>query len=83
MVVLPDRLVDSEHQFTECCEHRRITEVDLELVVEGLLIAVLPWAARSGTGDHRANGFERFDIHLGIVFTAIVAVEDIWSRMIV
>ena len=80
---MPDRLIDSEHQLAECREPRWIAEVDLELVVEGLLVAVLPRAARSRAGDHRADGLQCFDIYFGIVFTAIVAVEDSRSRMIV
>ena len=43
VVVDPDRAVDLGHELPECLVPAWITEVDLPLVVEGLLVAVLPW----------------------------------------
>ncbi len=40
IVVPPDRLVDGEHQLAEILEPRPVSEVHLELRVEGFLVPV-------------------------------------------
>jgi len=83
VVVLPDRLIDSEHKLAERFESCRIAEVDLELRIEGLLVAVLPWAAWSRAGDQYPDGLQCFNEHRRVVFAAVVAVEDEWPSMVV
>lgn len=51
VVVLPDCLIDSENELAERFEALRITEVDLELGIEGLLVAVLPRTTRFAARD--------------------------------
>jgi len=83
VIVLPDRLIDDEHKLAKRLESCRITEVDLELRIERFLIAVLPWASRCRTRDHHANSLQSLNMHISIVFAAVVAVEDSRSRIVV
>ena len=82
MVVLPDGLIDGEHELAECRESRRVTEVHFELRKERFLIAVLPGTARCRTRDHGADCLHRFNIYASVVFTAVIAVEDSWSSIV-
>lgn len=83
MVVLPDRLIDGEDELAERFESRGVAEIDLELRIERLLIPVLPRATGRRAGDHRTDGLQGLDVHLGSVFAAVVAVEDERPGMVV
>ena len=82
-VVYVDGAVDLGDELAECREAVRIAELHLELVVEGLLVAVLPRAAFLGAGDLDVAIREYLPERDRIVLNAVVGVEDVRSRVMV
>ena len=58
VVVHPDSAIRLDDKLAEAPEAVRISEVDLKLVIEALLVAVLPGAAGRRAGDSRTNACE-------------------------
>lgn len=81
VVVLPNSLVNSEYKFSDIFKSRPVTKINLELWVEGFLVAILPWTPRSRPRYFHTNSFECFNENLGVVFTSIIAVVDLWSSI--
>ncbi len=75
-VVAMERLVDGGGEFAERSETVRVAQVDLELVVEGLLVAVLPRTALLAAGDGNAKVCEQCTERLRVVFAPVVRVKD-------
>lgn len=76
VVVGPDRAVDLGHELAQVLESGGIAEIDFQFVVERLLIAVLPGAARSRAGNRDAARFENLRKRFRHVLPAVVRVED-------
>ena len=55
MVVLPNRAIDLGNQFSQRPEPVRISQINLELAVEGFLVSILPRTPGKGTGDADAE----------------------------
>src|SRR3989344_3316565 len=76
VVLLPDCPVNRVDELPECFESCGISKIDLELVVERFLVAVLPRASGSRAGDQCSDSMQRFNEGTGIVLATVVAVED-------
>lgn len=83
MPVVPvNGAVDLEDQFAERLEAGRVAEVDLELRVEALLVAVLPRARLLAAGDGRTEERQCFNESFGCILSAVVRVEDRGTCMV-
>lgn len=82
VVVLPDSLIYLINQLAQCFELCGSSQINFEFVIEWFLIAVLPRAAGSGTGNRYSDSFQSFDENSQIVFAAIVGVEYLWPWVV-
>lgn len=81
-IVVVDRSVDRRHKLAEIFASCRISQIKLELSIEGFLVPVFPRAAGMGTGDEDAEIGEYPDERLRLVLSAVVRVEDRRMRMV-
>ncbi len=83
IVVGVDGFVDLINQFSEGTESARISKINLELIVEGFLITILPRASRGASGYSYSQIIQDLDKILGVILTAIVRMYDLRDRMFV
>lgn len=82
VVVSPELPLNGVYQLSKSVESRGVSKVNLELVVEGLLVTVLPW---TGLSTHRPSDVQVGQdllVGLGLVLTSLIRVQDLWSSMV-
>lgn len=82
MVVLPDQAVYLVDQFSQGLEPLRITEINLELGIEGFLVPVFPVGSFGAPRYSDAQIIQSSREYSRSVLPPVVRVEYGWSRMV-